>query len=76
MFIIDTAIFEKFLMIFISLLVIIVELINSSIEAIVDRISLEHNDLSKKAKDYGSAAVFLTILIWVLLHSYVLIINL
>jgi len=52
------------------LLVLIVELINSSIEAVVDRISLEHHPLAKRAKDFGSAAVFLSLinvpLVWVL----------
>ena len=43
------------------LLVLILELINSAIEATVDRISEEHHELSKLAKDYGSAAVFLGI---------------
>jgi diacylglycerol kinase (ATP) len=38
-------------------LVLIVELLNSAMEAAVDRISLELHDLSKKAKDFGSAAV-------------------
>ncbi|MGH8217208.1 MAG: diacylglycerol kinase, partial [Steroidobacteraceae bacterium] len=44
-------------------LILIVELLNSSIEAAVDRISLEHHGLSKRAKDYGSAAVTLALLI-------------
>jgi diacylglycerol kinase (ATP) len=52
------------------LLVLIVELINSAIEAVVDRISLEHHPLAKRAKDYGSAAVFLSLinvaLVWTL----------
>jgi len=43
------------------LLVIIVELINSSIEATVDRISLENHLLAKRAKDIGSAAVMLSL---------------
>ncbi len=43
------------------LLVPIIELINSSIEALVDRISLDIHPLSKKIKDMGSAAVFLSI---------------
>jgi len=43
------------------LLVIIVELINSSIEATVDRISLENHLLAKRAKDIGSAAVLLSL---------------
>jgi diacylglycerol kinase (ATP) len=43
-------------------LVLIVELINSAIEATVDRVSLERHPLSKNAKDLGSAAVFLALL--------------
>ena len=43
------------------LLIMIVELINSAIEAIVDRVGLEYNELSGRAKDMGSAAVFLSI---------------
>lgn len=42
-------------------LVLIVELINSAIEAVVDRVSLERHPLSKNAKDFGSAAVFLAL---------------
>ena len=55
--------FEKLLMIVVLLLILVVELINSAIEAVVDRVSLEHNPLSKNAKDFGSAAVSLTLLI-------------
>ena len=43
------------------LLVLLTELLNSAIEAIVDRISGEHHALSKRAKDTGSAAVFITL---------------
>ena len=43
------------------LLVLIVELINSGIEATVDRISLENHHLAKRAKDIGSSAVFLSL---------------
>ena len=43
------------------LLVLIVELINSAIEATVDRISLENHRLAKRAKDIGSAAVFVAL---------------
>ena len=49
------------LMIASVLLVLIVELINSAIEAVVDRVSLDHHHLSKRAKDVGSAAVFLAL---------------
>lgn len=45
------------------MLVIIIELINSAIEAVVDRIGSEFHELSGRAKDLGSAAVFLSILI-------------
>lgn len=41
-------------------LILIVELINSAIEAAVDRVGLEYNELSGRAKDMGSAAVFLS----------------
>ncbi len=44
------------------LLVLIVELLNSAIEAAVDRISLAQHDLAKRAKDIGSAAVLLSLL--------------
>ena len=51
-------------------LVLIVELLNSAIEAAVDRISLDHHRLSKRAKDIGSAAVLLALsnvaVIWAL----------
>ncbi|MFI4922114.1 MAG: diacylglycerol kinase [Burkholderiales bacterium] len=60
----------KALMLASVLLVLIVELINSAIEAVVDRISPEHHPLAKRAKDFGSAAVFLSLinvpLIWAL----------
>ena len=41
----------------------IVELINSAIEAAIDRIGPEHHELSKTAKDYGSAAVLVTLIL-------------
>jgi diacylglycerol kinase (ATP) len=52
----------KALMISSVLLVVIVELLNSAIEAAVDRISLENHDLAKRAKDIGSAAVLLSLI--------------
>jgi diacylglycerol kinase (ATP) len=45
------------------LLVMIVELLNSGIEAAIDRISFERHELSKRAKDLGSAAVMLALLL-------------
>ena len=54
------------------LLVLIVELINSAIEATVDRISLDHHPLAKRAKDIGSAAVMIALLNAVLVWALVL----
>lgn len=51
----------KAIMIAAVLLVLIVELVNSAIEAATDRISLEHHVLAKRAKDMGSAAVMLAL---------------
>ena len=54
------------------LLVIIVELLNSAIEATVDRISIEDHDLAKRAKDIGSSAVMLSLINVVIVWSLVL----
>jgi diacylglycerol kinase (ATP) len=54
---------EKLLLIAAVLLVLIVELLNSGIEAAIDRISLDIHELSKRAKDQASAAVFLSVLL-------------
>lgn len=54
---------ERLLMISVVLLLLIVELLNSAIEAVVDRIGPEHHELSGRAKDIGSAAVFVTLLL-------------
>ncbi|KPK32834.1 MAG: diacylglycerol kinase [Betaproteobacteria bacterium SG8_40] len=60
----------KAVMIASVLLVLVVELLNSAIEATVDRISLDNHRLAKRAKDIGSAAVFLSLvnvlIVWVL----------
>lgn len=45
------------------LLVLIVELLNSGVEAAIDRISFEKHDLSQRAKDFGSAAVMLALIL-------------
>ena len=61
---------ERALLIGCVLLVLIVELINSAIEATVDRVSLDQHPLAKRAKDIGSAAVMIALLnaalVWVL----------
>ncbi len=62
---------ERALLAFSLLVVLIVELLNSAVEAIVDRVGLERHELSGRAKDVASAAVFLSIaaavLVWALL---------
>lgn len=45
------------------LLVMIVELLNSAVEAAIDRVSFEHHELSKRAKDFGSAAVAIALVL-------------
>lgn len=54
---------KKLALVLVLALVLIVELLNSAIEAVVDRISLERHPLSINAKDLGSAAVFLTVIV-------------
>jgi diacylglycerol kinase (ATP) len=62
---------EKALLIASVLLVLIVELLNSSVEAAIDRISFDHHNLSKRAKDIGSAAVLVALalmtVVWVVI---------
>ena len=62
---------ERALMIGSVLIVLIAELLNSAIEAAVDRISFEDHRLAKRAKDIGSAAVFVSlanvVVVWLLL---------
>lgn len=53
------------------LFVLIVELLNSAIEAIVDRVGLERHELSGRAKDLGSAAVLLSLVLLVLVWGAV-----
>jgi diacylglycerol kinase (ATP) len=53
---------EKLLLILSVLLIVLVEYINSALEATVDRISLEPHPLSKNAKDFGSVAVAIAVI--------------
>lgn len=59
---------EILLLVCISWLVVIIEVLNSAVEAVVDRIGSEHHELSGRAKDLGSAAVFIALalnaLVW------------
>ena len=62
---------EKALLVGTVLLLLLVEILNSSIEAVVDRIGEEHHELAGRAKDMGSAAVaiaiVLIIVVWILI---------
>lgn len=64
---------ERALLVASVLLVLIVELVNSAIEATVDRISTERHPLAKRAKDIGSAAVMMSLVnaaaVWLLVLS-------
>ncbi len=57
----DTGV-ERALMIAVLLQVLIVELLNSALETVVDRFGTERHDLSRRAKDIGSAAVFISLI--------------
>lgn len=62
---------EKALLISSLMMVLVIELLNSSVEAAIDRISFEHHDLSKRAKDFGSAAVMLALFVAALIWAAV-----
>jgi diacylglycerol kinase (ATP) len=55
---------EHLILILSLLLVLLVEFLNSAIETTVDRISLEHHPLAGRAKDLGSAAVLIAVVMW------------
>jgi diacylglycerol kinase (ATP) len=72
---------ERMLMIATLLLVLVVELLNSAIEAVVDRVGSEHHELSGRAKDMGSAAVLISLILtayvwgtatWPLLQAFLI----
>jgi len=65
--------FERAMLVTVVLLVLIVELLNSSVEAAIDRISFEHHSLSKRAKDIGSAAVFVSLVLCVAVWGLLLV---
>lgn len=78
-FFVDVSRGEQALMIAVCLLAVIVELFNSAIEAVVDRVSLEKHTLSKNAKDMGSAAQFIALSIiaitWVIILFSLMVID-
>lgn len=64
---------EKALLVSTCLLVMVVEILNTAIEAIVDRIGEEHHLLSGSAKDLGSAAVMISLILFTVVWALVLI---
>lgn len=63
--------YERLLLIASCLIVLVVELLNSAIETVVDRVGDEYHELSGRAKDMGSAAVGVSLLLVVLVWSTV-----
>ncbi len=60
-FYLDVTVVERVLLVLSVLLVLLVEIVNSAIEAVVDRFGGEYHELSGRAKDMGSAAVWLAL---------------
>lgn len=72
-FILPMSAVEHVILVTVVVMVLIVELLNSSVEAAIDRISFENHGLSKRAKDYGSAAVMLTLILCFFSWIYILV---
>jgi len=71
-FFIQNSVFELILLIFMPWFVVTVELLNSAVEAVVDRIGPEFHELSGRAKDLGSAAVFVSLCLTFLTYLIVI----
>ncbi|AOM42370.1 diacylglycerol kinase [Xenorhabdus hominickii] len=71
-FSLDLGLLERLLLVGSVMLVVIVEILNSAIEAVVDRIGSEYHELSGRAKDMGSAAVLLTIILALFIWGMIL----
>lgn len=63
-FFLDISRVERVLLILVTFIVLIAELINSAIEAVVDRVGEEIHELSGRAKDMGSGAVMFSLILW------------
>ena len=72
-FLLNVSRVERALLIAVCLLALIVELLNSAVEAAIDRISLDRHPLSKNAKDMGSAAQFVALSMIALVWAVILI---
>ena len=71
-FILGETALETTMLLFPIVLVLLVELLNSAVEAVVDRVSLDYHELSKKAKDIASGAVFISLITFLLIWSVLL----
>ena len=71
----DLSSLQRIMLIASTALVLITELLNSSVEAVVDRIGIEYHELSGKAKDIGSAAVLLSLALWAYIWIEVLLLQ-
>jgi len=69
---VDVPVAERCLLVLSVLLVLVVELLNSGVEAAIDRISFDRHDLSRRAKDFGSAAVLVALAMLVFVWCTVL----
>jgi diacylglycerol kinase (ATP) len=74
-FVVGKTLLEVLLLICVLALVLITELLNSAVEAVVDRIGMDHHELSGRAKDMGSAAVFVSLCLVVLVWATALVKN-
>ena len=63
---------EKALLVGVVLMVLVVELLNTAVEAVVDRVGMEHHELAGRAKDIGSAAVFLSLVVVLIVWGLIL----
>lgn len=67
-FVVGKELLQTLFLLVLAWLIVVVEILNSAIEAVVDRIGHEHHELSGRAKDLGSAAVFIALalnaLVW------------
>ena len=66
---------DRVLLVIVTVLVLIVELLNSAVEAVVDRIGTEHHELSGRAKDMGSGAVMVSLLLWLYVSVDILVLG-
>ena len=74
-FVVGDGLTQQLLLLSVAWLVVIVEVLNSAVGAVVDRIGTEHHELSGRAKDLGSAAVFLALTLTVVVWSLTIVHN-